>query len=108
MSGTACDGAESFALRVLGNDMAPEFNDGEIVVVEPDGALADGSFVIARHDGEWMLRQLCRRGAGWALRALNPAAGSPAEVPMAGLSEVRGVVIQRAVPGHRKRNRFYV
>ena len=42
-----CSGGESFALRVLGDDMAPEFNDGEIIVIEPDGALKDGAFVRA-------------------------------------------------------------
>lgn len=108
MSGTACDGGEPFALRVLGGDMAPEFNDGEIIVVEPDGALKDGSFVLAQHGGEWMLRQLCRRGAGWSLRALSPAAGTPAELPLADLSSVRGVVIQKAVPGRRKLGRSYL
>lgn len=104
----ACDGAESFALRVLGSDMAPEFNDGEIIIVEPDGALGDGSFVLAQHAGEWMLRQLRRRGAGWALCTLNPAADAPAEVAVADLSCVRGVVIQKAVPGRRKASRFYL
>ena len=46
MSG--CDsGSESFALMVLGDSMVPEFNEGEIIVVEPDGATRDGSFVLA-------------------------------------------------------------
>lgn len=103
-----CSSGESFALRVLGSDMAPEFNDGEIIVVEPDGALADGSFVLAQHRGEWMLRQLCRRGNGWALRTLNPGAGAPAEVTLDSLAAVHGVVIQKAVPGRRKFTRFYV
>ena len=103
-----CSSGESFALRVLGSDMAPEFNHGEIIVVEPDGALADGSFVLAQHRGEWMLRQLCRRGDGWALRTLNPAADAPAEVALDSLAAVHGVVIQKAVPGRRRMTRFYV
>ena len=53
--------------------MAPEFNDGEIIIIEPDGALKDGSFVLAQLAGEWIFRQLRRRGDGWALHALNPA-----------------------------------
>ena len=48
----SCSGAEPFALRVLGDSMAPEFADGDIIIVEPDGALHDGSFVLARPDGE--------------------------------------------------------
>ncbi len=99
-----CDSGESFALRVLGSDMAPEFNDGEIVIVEPEGLARDGSYVLARPNGEWMLRQLCQRGDGWALRAL---AAEAAEIAMADLSAVHGVVIQKAVPGRRRLSRFY-
>jgi SOS-response transcriptional repressor LexA len=103
-----CSGGESFALRVLGDDMAPEFHDGEIIIVEPDGALKDGSFVLARHEGEWIFRQLCRQGAGWVLHALNPARPDLRDVPLPGLDAVHGVVIQKAVPGRRRLSKFYV
>ena len=33
----SCTGAESFALMVLGHSMAPEFNEGEIIIIEPEG-----------------------------------------------------------------------
>lgn len=107
-SGSDCSGGESFALRVLGDDMAPEFLDGQIVIVEPDGALKDGSFVLAHHDGTWTLRQLCRRGEGWVLHALNPARTDLNDAPLADLAAVRGVVIQRAVPGRRRLTKFYL
>ena len=103
-----CSGGESFALRVLGDDMAPEFNDGEIIIIEPDGALKDGSFVLARHEGEWFFRQLCRHGAGWVLHALNPARADLRDLPLPGLDAVHGVVIQKAVPGRRRLSKFYV
>ena len=105
----ACSGGESFALRVLGEDMLPEFREGDIIIVEPDGALKDGAFVLARPDGEWMLRQLVRRGEGWALRVLNPGActGVP-ELPLPDLSAVHGLVIQKAVPGRRRLTRSYL
>lgn len=103
-----CSGGESFALRVLGDDMAPEFVEGEIIIVEPDGALKDGSFVLARHADEWIFRQLRRRGEGWVMYALNPACTDCAEVPLPDLSAVHGVVIQKAVPGRRKSSKFYV
>lgn len=103
-----CSGGESFALQVIGNDMAPEFNDGEVIIVEPDGLLKDGSFVLARHSNEWLLRQLHRRGDAWSLRVLNPAFPDRAEIALADLSEVHGVVIQKAVPGRRKLSKFYV
>jgi SOS-response transcriptional repressor LexA len=103
-----CSGGESFALRVLGDEMAPEFNDGEIIIVEPDGALKDGSFVLARYGGEWIFRQLCRRAGGWVLHALNPERRDLPDLPLPGLDAVHGVVIQKAVPGRRRRSRFYV
>lgn len=104
-----CSGGESFALRVLGEDMLPEFREGDIIIVEPDGALKDGAFVLARPGGEWMLRQLVRRDEGWALRALNPAACTTApELPLADLSTVHGLVIQKAVPGRRRLTRSYL
>jgi DNA polymerase V len=105
---SGCAGGESFALRVLGDDMAPEFRHGEIIVIEPGGALKDGSFVLARHGGEWIFRQLCRRAEGWVLRALNPARHDLGDLPLPDLSAVHGVVIQKAVPGRRRLSKFYL
>ncbi len=103
-----CSGGESFALRVLGDDMAPEFNDGEIIIIEPDGDLKDGCFVLAQVGGEWTFRQLCQRGEGWALHALNPARTDLPDTPLADLSAVHGLVIQKSVPGRRKLSKFYL
>ena len=68
-----CSGAESFALLVLGDSMAPEFVEGEVIVVEPEGLAADGSFVVAQVADEWTFRQLVAADGGWQLRALKPA-----------------------------------
>ncbi len=104
-----CAGGESFALRVLGDDMSPEFDVGDIIIVEPDGLAGDGSFVLALCDGEWLLRQLRKdAGRGWLLQALNPDCAHRAVVPVADLASVRGVVVQKAVPGRRRLSRFYV
>ena len=100
-----CSGGEAFALRVLGDDMVPEFNHGEIIIIEPDGALHDGSFVLAQVQGEWTFRQLCQREGNWLLHALNPQRD---DQPLDGLAAVHGVVIQKVVPGRRKLTRFYV
>ena len=88
--------------------MAPEFNDGEIIIVEPDGALHDGAFVLARDADGWTFRQLCRRDQGWVLRALNPARTDLADQPLPDLGAVHGVVIQKAVPGRRRLSKFYI
>jgi DNA polymerase V len=100
-----CSGAEPFALMVLGDSMAPEFVEGEVIVVEPEGLAGDGSFVVAQVDGDWVLRQLVREEGGWRLSALNPAY-SPAAI--ADLSPVRGVVIQKSRPGRRRSIKRYV
>lgn len=101
----ACSGSEAFALRVLGTSMEPEFNEGEIIVIEPDGLLRDGAYVLAQHRGEWIFRQLCRDAAGWRLHALNPAF---ADIALADLSAVRGVIIQKALPGRRRASKRYI
>lgn len=102
----ACGGGESFALRVVGESMAPEFRDGEIIIVEPEGLAVEGSYVLAWHADEWIFRQLTRDGAQqWRLRALNPAWPEAPAIP---LSAVRGVVIQKAVPGRRRASKRYV
>jgi SOS-response transcriptional repressor LexA len=100
-----CSGGESFALRVLGDSMAPEFAEGEIIIIEPDGALREGCFVLAQAAGEWTFRQLVRDGEGWRLHALNPAYP---DQPLPDLNAVHGVIIQKAVPGRRRLSKHYL
>lgn len=102
---TSCSAGEAFALQVLGTSMEPEFNAGEIIVIEPEGVVRDGSFVFAQHQGEWIFRQLCRSASGWTLHALNPAFP---DLPLADLADVRGVIIQKALPGRRRASKRYV
>lgn len=105
MHESACSGGDAFALQVLGSSMEPEFNEGEIIVIEPDGLLRDGAFVLAQQREEWIFRQLCRDGDGWRLHALNPAFP---DIPLADLSAVRGVIIQKALPGRRRASKRYI
>jgi len=100
-----CSGGESFALMVLGDSMTPEFEHGDIVVIEPDGLATDGSFVLAFCADEWIFRQLCKRGDRWLLRALSPAY---AGIDLPDLSAVRGVIIQKSRPGRRRASKRYV
>lgn len=100
-----CSGGEAFALRVLGQSMAPEFKEGEIILIEPEGALRDGAYVLARSDDEFIFRQLVQRDGRWWLHALNPAWPDAA---LADLADVHGVIIQAAVPGRRRLTRHYV
>ncbi len=101
----SCAEAEPFALMVLGDSMAPEFVDGDIIIIEPEGLATDGSYVFAWLDEEWIFRQLVAHGDGWQLRPLNPAYPT-AEI--ADLEPVRGVIIQKSKPGRRRLAKRYV
>jgi len=106
-----CSGAEVFALRVLGTSMAPEFDDGDIVVIEPEGRVRDGAYVLVQLPREgWVLRRLRAAptagpgDASWWVEVLD---GSCPSTPLAGPEAVAGVVIQRARPGRRRDTRWY-
>jgi SOS-response transcriptional repressor LexA len=101
----ACASAEPYALMVLGDAMLPEFEDGDIIVVEPEGLARDGSFVVAYHNDEYTFRQLRIRDGRHALEALNPA--YPVE-DIPGIEAVKGVVIQKKKPGKRKSFKSYI
>ncbi|MEI6839030.1 MAG: S24 family peptidase, partial [Alcaligenaceae bacterium] len=79
--------------------------EGDIVLIEPDGLLRDGSYVLAVYQDEWIFRQLLRTGSGWRLRALNAAFGT---IALDDLAAVRGVIIQKAVPGRRRASKRYI
>jgi SOS-response transcriptional repressor LexA len=100
-----CAGAEPFALMVLGDSMAPEFSDGDVIVVEPEGLAGDGAYVVAKVDDGWTLRQLVKAGDGWQLRALD---ASYPVTTIADLATIRGVVIQKSRPGRRSTLKRYV
>src|SRR5512143_332862 len=78
-----CSGAEPYVLMVLGDSMSPEFVDGDVIVVEPDGLACDGSFVVAEVDGTVALRQLVSDGQFWRLRALSSTCRSVALASLA-------------------------
>lgn len=101
----SCSGAEPFALMVLGDSMLPEFAEGEIIIIEPEGLAQDGSFVLAQVNGEYIFRRLREHGESWRLEALNPR--YPAlDIP--DLSPIKGVIIQKRRPGSRRSRKSYL
>ncbi|HQR19332.1 MAG TPA: S24 family peptidase [Burkholderiaceae bacterium] len=100
-----CGSGEAFALMVLGDSMAPEFTEGDVVIIEPEGLARDGSYVLAQVAGEFIFRRLGRAAAGWNLQALQP--GHPV-IELPDLNGVRGVIIQKSRPGRRRETRRYV
>lgn len=103
-SASSCGAAEPFALMVLGDSMAPEFSEGDVIVVEPEGLATDGAFVVAHVNGEYVFRRLLACASGWRLCALAP--GHPM-IEINDLACVRGVVIQKSRPGRRRATRLY-
>src|SRR5574340_1089978 len=100
-----CAGSEPYALMVLGDSMLPEFENGDIIVVEPEGLAKDGSFVVAYHNNEYTFRQLRIRDDKWYLSALNDL--YPTE-QISGPDAVKGVVIQKKKPGKRSSMKSYI
>lgn len=100
-----CAAAEAFALMVLGDSMEPEFSEGEVIIIEPEGLATDGSYVMAWANEEWIFRQLRRVGMGWQLVALNP---EYPPITIEGLDCIKGVIIQKSKPGRRKATKRYV
>lgn len=70
---TGCAGSEPFALQVLGNSMQPEFEEGEIIVIEPGRCCEHGAYVIAMHEDEYIFRQLRVENSVFYLKPLNDA-----------------------------------
>ena len=100
-----CAGSEPFVLMVVGDSMLPEFEEGEIIIVEPEGLVRDGSFVIAMYNGEPIFRQLVISEGRWFLKALNE--NFPVlEIP--GTEAINGVFIQKKRPGSRRIKKSYV
>jgi SOS-response transcriptional repressor LexA len=64
--------AHTYALRVTGDSMEPEFPEGMILIVEPELEPQVGDFVIVRLDGDVTFKQLVQDSGEWFLKPLNP------------------------------------
>ena len=66
-------GPETFVLRVRGESMAPRFDDGDLIYVDPGVEARSGSFVVVRDGaGEATFKQLVEEDGRRYLRAANP------------------------------------
>ena len=74
--------------------MEPEFEHGCIIVIDPEGLVKDGCFVVANHNNEYYFRQLVMDGDRLLLKCLNHAYGEVVEI--SGLDDIHGVVSQKA------------
>lgn len=100
-----CAGDEPYALMVLGDSMEPEFEEGDIIVIDPSAPVRDGSYVIAHHDDDYIFRQLVVRGEKLYITPLNPAYPTHALESEAAL---KGVITQKKKrDGSRRDRKFY-
>jgi SOS-response transcriptional repressor LexA len=101
-----CSASEPFALRVIGDDMAPEFVDGNIIIVDPGGKLSSGCYVVARQQDELIFRQLIIDQNTYSLRALDT---SLAEIALPkGVEDIVGVISQRSGKRRSEHKRYDV
>ncbi len=103
---SSCGASEPFALRVIGDDMLPEFKDGHIIVIDPGGHVKNGCYVVANPNDEFIFRQLFIEGDRYILRATQPGF---AEIELTrGTQEIVGVVSQRSGRRRSEHKRYDV
>lgn len=101
--GCTADTTEPYALRVIGDSMAPEFLNGHIIIVDPGHPLRDGAYVVILQQEEVLFGQYRRGSDGDSLNYLNPL--HPGRRLDTGF-RLKGVVIQRST-GRRKDLKHY-
>ncbi|MGF1642448.1 MAG: S24 family peptidase [Thiotrichales bacterium] len=97
---SACASSEPFALQVLGNSMEPEFEDGCIIIIDRAGLIENGCYVLAKHQDEYIFRQLKIEDGQWWLAPLNPHYET---IAIPGKDAIEGVIIQKS--GRRRSER---
>jgi DNA polymerase V len=94
MSQTGCssEGMEAFALRVIGDSMAPTFEDGHIIVVDPGYPLVSNCYAVLVNKGEVLFGLYRCDEKGSRLEYLK--SGEPPVLLADGFG-VKGIVTQR-------------
>ncbi len=103
---SSCGTSEPFALRVLGNDMLPEFEEGHIIVIDPGGTVRNECYVVANPNDEFIFRQLFIESDRYVLRATQPGF-EEISLPN-GIKDIVGVVSQRAGRRRSEHKRYDV
>lgn len=105
MSNYGCSATttEPFALRVMGDSMSPEFEDGHIIIIDPGVPASHEAYVVIDYGGEILFGQYrLDEGRQW-LCYLNP---DHPPVELVSSFDVKGAVIQRST-GRRKDLKHY-
>lgn len=98
-----CAESEPFALRVLGDSMSPEFEDGCVVIIDPSIKAKDGCYVLASKAGETIFRQVFISDGSFVLKAMQ---AGYADIKISGHADIHGVITQKSTK-RRKDNKKY-
>ena len=83
--------------------MSPEFEEGEIVVIEPGAYCEDGSYVIALHEEEYIFRRLSVKEDKLLLHPVNP---SYPDIELSDRLAIKGKVVSKA--GQDRQRKSYL
>ena len=99
-----CSSTEPFALQVIDDSMEPEFKQGVIIVIDAQGHVQSGSYVIAEIETGYIFRRLHIEDDKYILRALKEG---HEEIELSGLEQIRGVIAQQAAPTGKRKDRIH-
>jgi SOS-response transcriptional repressor LexA len=99
----SCAELEPFALRVVGDSMAPEFLDGHVIILDPGLPATHGAFVVLEHEGETHFGQFHVEAGKKLLKPLN---STYPVLAVARNDRILGVVTQRSGARRRDSKRY--
>jgi len=102
-SGCTADTTEPFALRVIGDSMNPEFDDGHIIIIDPAVPLAHEHYAVIDYGGEILFGLYVVEEQRRWVRYLNP---DFEDIELITPFEVKGIIVQRST-GRRKELKHY-
>lgn len=98
-TGCSSETTEPYALRVIGDSMSPEFEDGHIIIIDPGYPLVNGAYAVIEQNSEYFFAQYKRRGSRQWLHHLN---SNVADIELEEGYVLKGVIIQRST--HRRKD----
>ena len=99
-----CSSTEPFALQVVDDSMEPEFKKGVIIVIDAQGHVQSGSYVIAEIESGYIFRRLFLENGEYILRAVKEG---NEDIKISGLEQVKGVITQQAAPNGKRKDRIH-
>ncbi|MBD3609717.1 MAG: S24 family peptidase [Gammaproteobacteria bacterium] len=100
-----CGSDELYALMVLGDDMLPEFEDGDVIVIDPSGQASDGKYIVAEHNGEYTFRQLAIEDNRFFIHTMQQP--NIREELVNGAADIKGLIVQKTAKNRRERKKYY-